>query len=295
MKNKRTDAIVGFVILISLIILIFGVLWLKGASVEKKQTLIASFADVGNLTAGDPVVVNGVSSGKVAEIKQDPESPRVLVVLRVNASIGIPKDSKVNIENVGLMGEQRAGLKLGNSDTLLAQGKVMMGSRDAGIAEAMGMMGVLFMQLDTIVQDLKVIIENTVGSENFTETFQQILTRIDNLSVTLEALMDKNKPALNQSVENLRVVSRDIRSLLNKNSDKIDNIVNNFSDVSNRTGDLMTKLDNVIASLESLMNKVEKGEGTLGKLLEDETLHRNIKELTEEADSLLKRINRGKR
>src|SRR3989339_403388 len=114
MRTKQTDFIVGFVITVSIAILVFGIIYLKEYNIGRKQQIIyALFDDVGTLTEGDPVKINGVKMGKVT--LRSLKNNQVLVTMEMDASVVIPSDSRITIQNVGLMGERMIGIRLGKS------------------------------------------------------------------------------------------------------------------------------------------------------------------------------------
>ena len=112
MRSRRTDFVVGFVITLSICILIFGIIYLKEYSIGREvRTIYAVFEDVGTLTEGDPVKINGVKMGKV--VSRVLKDNKVMVGMELDASVNIPEDSRVTIQNVGLMGERMIGIRLG--------------------------------------------------------------------------------------------------------------------------------------------------------------------------------------
>src|SRR3989339_360636 len=188
MHNRKTDFIVGLVITFSIFILIFGIIYLKEYSVGKKVVNVyALFDDVGTLTEGDPVKINGVKMGKVTT--RTLKDNKVLVTLELDANVVIPSDSRITIQNVGLMGERMIGIRLGNSPTPIDPGVPMKGTFDSGIAEAMGMLGEVFGDAKGLILMIQQLMNETVANREFLELFKTVTLRLDRLTVSLDHMV----------------------------------------------------------------------------------------------------------
>jgi phospholipid/cholesterol/gamma-HCH transport system substrate-binding protein len=291
MRSKKTDFVVGFVITASIAILIFGIIYLKEYSVGKKtQTVYALFTDIGTLTNGDPVKINGVKMGKVVSVVL--KGNQVLVGMEIDANVVIPSDSKVTIQNVGLMGERMIGFRLGNSPAPVDPAVPLQGFFDSGVAEAMGMLGDVFVDAKSLVLEIRRLMDETVASEEFLRTFKQVTGRLDRLTVAIDRMVAGNEQTVNTIIKDVNSTTSDLKGFMNDNMGKMDTIVNNISYASDKAKGLTKKAEDITKKIDAILAKINADDGTLNQILKDKELYGMLKSTVTEADSLLKAINK---
>jgi phospholipid/cholesterol/gamma-HCH transport system substrate-binding protein len=291
MRTKKTDFVVGFVITLSLTILIFGIIYLKEYNIGKKtQTIYALFEDVGTLTEGDPVKINGVKMGKVVSRKL--QGIQVLVGMEIDASVMIPADSRVTIQNVGLMGERMIGFRLGTAVTPIDPAVPLKGYFDSGVAEAMGMLGDVFADAQGLVLMIHKLMDETVANEEFLRTFKEVVARLDRLTVVIDRLVTGNEETVGTIIQDLKVTTTQLKGFVDGNMGKIDTIVTNFGVTSEKARDLSQKAEEITVKIDGLLLKLNSKDGTFSRILKDEELYGKLKSTITEADSLLKSINK---
>jgi ABC-type transporter Mla subunit MlaD len=206
MTNRKNNIVVGLFVILSLLILLFGVYYLKEATPGKKSdTYYARFPQVSTLQDGDPVKINGVKMGKVAAIELNDNAVRV--TLKLDKGVKLPKDSEVRIQNIGLMGERQVGILLGKSSEAWPPGSELHGLLDAGIAEAMGIAGEVAVESEVLVHSLRTIVDSTVGKPEFVATFNNAVSQTEELSVRLNAFIREIDPKVKHSLSNLEDAS----------------------------------------------------------------------------------------
>lgn len=289
MHKRSTNLIVGIVILASIFILIFGVRFLSDTKFrEQTYHLTAWFDNVGTLTEGDPVKVNGVRKGKVVKISL--EGNRVRVLMAINKEVQITEDSRIVIQNIGLMGERMIGIQLG-SGKAMEPGAEMHGEFDSGIAEAMGMLGEVLTQVEETVKELQGIVRSTIGDEAFAARFNTIMNRLDRSTAVLNNLVSGNKAALQGSIDDLSYTAGEVRTFFDGNKEKLNTTVTNVEDISIRAKDMMEKAERITGDIEVLVTKLNSRESSVGMLLSDTSFVSDIKTTIRSADSLVKKIH----
>lgn len=291
MRTKRTDFIVGLVITVSIGILIFGIIYLKEYSVGKEvKTVTALFEDVGTLTEGDPVKVNGVKLGKV--VRRRLEGVKVLVEMEIDASVVIPADSRVTIQNVGLMGERMIGIRLGASSVPADPKVPLQGTFDSGIAEAMGMLGDVFGDAQDLVLQINKLMEETVASEEFLRTFRDVTERLDRLTAAVDRMVAGNEQSVNAIISDVRTATSDLKGFMGANKGRLDTIVGNVNTSAEKAALLVKRGDDIARRIDELLLKINSDDGTVSRLLKDREFYDYLKSTVREADSLLKTINK---
>lgn len=290
MKKTTMDLVVGASILGALCILIAGVLWLKEYSLtEKRCAYTVLFPNVGALQAGNPVMVNGITKGRVELIYL--RENRVAAVVHIDRDVRLTDSCRVVVQNIGLMGERGIGIQLGQQGAPVQPSRrndttFLQGYFDTGIAEAMGMMGTVLSQMETLLAAISNITAATVGDTAFIGLFHTLSRRLDTLTGETERLIARNGPAVDSSLRNLAEASSQMKTTLEKNSDRFSAIMANSERLSSDAITVVGKIDSLSASIQELVHGAQNGQGTIGMLLKDERFSADLRRAVEGIDSL---------
>lgn len=275
----------GLIVVLGLISVIFGYSFLKSTSLfDDDMTLYAVYKDIGGLQNGTAVSINGKNVGAVNSVEWKDASGNLLVTFSVNRELTFSKNSTVELYDTGLIGGKGLrvnpvfdGSPVANRDTLVTTTK-------ASLSEVAD-------------QKLSPILEK----------FESALTDADSVMLNVNQVLDvKAKQdlreaisGLNDLVRNLNGSATKLNRILGTNETKLDNSLTNFesmtsnfaklSDSLNKAGlgRTLTNLESTVANLDKLMARIESGDGTLGKLVNDEKLYTNLNNASRELDLLL--------
>jgi phospholipid/cholesterol/gamma-HCH transport system substrate-binding protein len=287
---------VGASILTALFILVAGLVWLKEASIANKMVnYMVIFPEVGTLQLGDPVYVNGVKKGTVSKIEL--RGTEVAAALNIDRKLSITDSVRVSVVNVGLLGERGIGVTLspkGNAvpfvtpetrDTVFIRGKF-----DTGISEAMGMLGHVLLEVETLVVSVADILSATVGDPEFIAQFHSIVGRLDTTLVVANRLLKRNEPVLNAALSDLRVVSSDLKKLLDRNGPGLDSLVLGGNQLMTTGMALVTQAESLVVDVQGILRNIEGGKGSLGKLYADESFYKELKAVIASVDTLVNEV-----
>lgn len=288
------DLIVGASILIAVVILISGVLWLKEISISRKMVdYCVLFPNVGTLQVGDPVMVNGVSKGTVNRIYL--RGTDVAVILELEKNIRLTDSSRIMIQNIGLMGERGVGLQysedgrtippINGPDTLFLRGNF-----DTGIAEAMGMLGSVLAEVQTLAGNLASVVNQTIGDTAFITLFKDILARVDTITLGLQELLDDNESAINRSVKNLQVLTEEAKQILERNSADIDSIVVNGEALTSKAVMIADNIDTLTVSVRKVVDQLQDENGAIGQIIRDKDFYHELKTTIADLDTLVNTV-----
>jgi phospholipid/cholesterol/gamma-HCH transport system substrate-binding protein len=295
LKKANVELTVGSSIFVALFILIAGVMWLKELSVTRKMVeYTVLFPDVGTLSVGDPVTVSGVKRGEAARI--DLYKAQAAVVIRLDKQIVLTDSSTITIQNIGLMGERQIGIRLSEAGTrYLPDTKekpaYIRGHFDTGIAEAMGMLGKVLTDVQSLLKNVTLIINTTVGDTGFVVVFNRVVSRLDTVTLLVEELVTENRGGIDRSIDNLQTITADIKGLLQESKPQIATIMANGSDLTARAVTIAQRADSIAIALKSMMTDIEDGKGSIGMLIKDETFYRTLKTTVEGLDTLVGDVN----
>lgn len=288
MRNRLVELRVGIAVVLAVIILVWGIIWVKEYRFrQERYTLSVLFPDVGALDVGDPVTVLGVKKGQVEEIRL--YKGDVLVKLNLTTDVKLKEDAKFTVMNIGLMGERFVAIQPGHSEKTLDDSQPPRGFYDTGIPEVMGMMG----QMITEIRTLTGYLQGALGTEWSEKKIKETINSVNQLSSDLASLLKENKPKIDKSVGDLQYASSELRKMVDQNKPKLETTLDNFSQASNSLKKITSTLEDLSASLKNLSEKMEKGEGTLGQLINDTTLYQDLKKTTRSIDELIEDIKKN--
>ncbi len=293
-KKNNMEFTVGGFILIALFILIAGVLWLKSSTLTRSMVEYSVlFPNIGSLQQGDPVQVNGVRKGVVGSIALT--GSRVTVVIKVDKNVTITDSSSITVQNIGLMGERTVGIQLSEHGKPIhpnTKGKItyIQGHFDSGIAEAMGMIGSVLGDARTLLANVSAIVDSTIGDSAFYASFKHIVGRLDTVTRLAQTLVRENRGKIDKSLTNVKTVTTDMKELLDSNRAQINTIVSNGTTLSSRAVTIVGTVDTITSSLQTMVKRIERGEGSVGALLSDEQFYKDLKKAVADLDALLSEV-----
>ena len=294
----NTQLKVGAFVLIMAIIAGYLIITFGGNSFNKNLVpYYVYFEDAGGLSKGSDVQVKGVKAGKVGEIKID-KNGKVKVEVLIDKDIPIYKNAKVYIRTLGLMGDKyvyidpgspKAGaLKEGDS---LGKGEAYAGVEETfnninraisegDLKDLIVSIRLLAKHLDQLVQEnrenIRATTENLkVITADLRESIPRLADRIDRVAYNLERITGDNREDIRELVINLREFSEALREKTPKVMDSVEGTANEIRETVAETRE---PLRNALRSAESILAKIDKGKGTLGKLVNEDTLYNDIRE-----------------
>lgn len=295
MKKGRSDLLVGVVTLVALVAFVGGVMWLKAFSFTQKMVdYTAVFSNIGGLQAGDPVSVNGLKKGTVSRIEL--YGSLVAVHFKLDNDVPFTDSSIVAVKNVGLMGERKVEISLSDKGTRIEPNKgrnvnkYVKGNFDSGIAEALGMLGNFMEDASMLVDSVSVLLSSTLGSPEFKDFYDRTVVRLDTIVEVIDRLLENNDDKVDRIVNSLKTTTQNLDVIVAENKTGINNIVVNADSLTARAADLMFDLDSLLSDLQSITQKIDTGNGTIGQLVNDSTTIDELMTAVDKLDTLLNQV-----
>ncbi len=275
---------VGFVAILAIVILIWGYNFLKGTNILfKTKSVYTVYPYIGGLVKSSPVLINGFQVGVVNEIYFKPDqSGNIIVELTItDKDIKIPKNSIANLISLDLLSSKGIGLKLGDSPVEVQSGDTIDSyfepSMLDGVTEQILPIKVkaenLMLSMDSAVVEFKTTMENLNGV--FNEKNQR------NISLAIASLKT--------TIESFDNLASNFNATLNTSIKPTMKTYKNLGD-SLAALNMRATLDKAQATLDNMsimLNKINKGDGTMGKLINNDSLYHNLEAVTKDMDILL--------
>jgi phospholipid/cholesterol/gamma-HCH transport system substrate-binding protein len=280
---------IGFVGIVSIIVLFLGVSYLKGLNIlDSSREFYAIYNNIGGLKVGSPVLVNGYQVGVVSQVDLvDNVNQSLLVKISIDKDFDMPVNSVSKIVNQDLMGSKGINLVLGDDAALAESGDTLFS----------GVGGSFQDEVSAQILPLKIKTEELIGS---IDSVMVIITAVlnkdarENLSNSLQsldqtfALMSQTMTKVDQIVDqNDERISSIIKNL-EANNNEITNIIKNFSDISDDIA--KSNIQDLLTSLGEASKKINNSQGSFGMLINDEDLYLNLERSSKELELLIKDI-----
>jgi phospholipid/cholesterol/gamma-HCH transport system substrate-binding protein len=290
------------VVVFAIAAFIWGVSFLKGSNIfSDKYFLYAVYPKIDNLIPSNPLQINGYKIGQIKSISliERGGKNQVLVKFIITEDVNIPKNSVARAVSTDLLGTKVVELQFSNDKEFVASGDTLLAENEEGLKESFNrQLGPLQTKAENLISSMDTVMEavskvlNVRTRENIDKSFESVRKAILSLEHTayrLDDLMASEKPKISSVLTNLNGISAN----LHKNEQKINNILNNFSNLSDDLAQSQLKnavanADNTLKELNSLMTRINEGEGTLGKLVKNDSLYNNLNKSAEDLDKLLK-------
>jgi len=288
MDRRGTELTVGVAVIIAIVVLVGGIIWIKGCQVATREhEYRVAFDEVGGLTVGDPVTVLGVERGSVKKIELG--RAQVYVNLSVDKTIKITRDTQFYIRNIGLMGEKYVAITLGKEPEPVSRNEILSGRFESGVPEVVGEIGIALKDFEKTVRKVHDVLDQVEKEGKISGTFDNL----NQFSSQLRGTLEENRGDLRAAVDDLRYTSSKLRQFAEARGPEIDTTVTQLSELTRDLDGLVTKLEGLSLAVESLVEKVEGGQGTLGKMVNDDTLYSEMKTTLEEAKALIADIKKN--
>lgn len=279
MKRISKEIKIGVTFIISIVLLYVGINFMKGSNVfSHYNTYYTVLENSGGVAPSSVITANGYQVGTVSRVDYDFNAPsRIVVTLRVDESLRIPKGTKALIVNSMLSGVS-VDLNLAKSRVFYADGDTIA----SGMAN--GLMGE---------------VENVMLPQ-----INALVPKVDSLITALTTLV--SNPALNNSLNNVESISNKLDLMADELNELFHNelpqLINDLQGTANNmnkiTSDLSTvdyaqtiaRVDSTISNLQTLSEALTSDRSSVGRLLNDTAFYNNLNGICTNANALIEDV-----
>lgn len=276
----------GIIVLGGILLFILGFSYLKSTPLfDNSKTFYAVYHHVGGLQSGTQVTINGFTVGKVNDIKFNDASGNLLVTFTVDNGFSFSKNSNAELYDTGIIGGKGIQIKPVFDDAVMAKsGDTLPSSTRPGLTEL----------VQQRLTPLQMKVEGAV-----TNADSLLMNVNDILDIKTKKDLRESIAGLNQLVKSFQGSANSLNQILTDNKDDLDKsisnlgvITDNFNKLSDTLanaglGETIKKLQFTMGNINDMMAKIEGGEGSLGKLVNDKALYNNLADASRELDLLL--------
>lgn len=290
MKYSKELKIGAFFVTV-LVMSFFLINFLRGEDLLNREIEVsARYDDLGGLTESAPVYIKGYKAGKVTDILYNKVNGDFLVTCSILKEFIIPEDSKMTIYGVDIMGGKGIRIDLGSSDTPVADGGELCSSSEPALLDGLAAsVTPLIEKVGNTLDSLSVTVAgvNRLLSPENEEMISRTLGHMEKTVSevkTIAASIGGKSAELNAFIDNLSVLSDRFVVI----AEKVDTTIGDVSSVVSSLDD--SDLEGVISSLHLLLENLNDPDGSIGKLLVDDSVYDSIEELLTDIDVLVRKI-----
>ncbi|MCD4678961.1 MAG: MlaD family protein [Bacteroidales bacterium] len=300
---------VGLLFIVTLALFIWGFNFLKGKDFfHQQREFYAVYDKVDGLVPANPVSINGLKVGIVRELYFDGSADaNIIVKFIMDDPIQIPANSIAKIFSSDLLGSKGINLILGNSTEYIQNGDTLISDIEGSLKEEVNKQMLplklkaenLMLSIDSVVSVIQYVF-NRDTRENLAKSFESIkltLYNLEHTTSTIDTLIISQKNRLESIIGNVESITSNLKN----NREQFNNIISNFSALSDTLAksNISTTLANTndaLKGITSVLEKVNKGEGSLGMLIHNDSLYNNLESSANELNNLLEdmRVNPGR-
>lgn len=291
----KTEIKVGLVGLGILILLFFGIKFLKGIDIFNKEVSYhVLYKDVSGMHESNYIYLNGMKVGYIKDIKAlDNRAENFLVTISISSKVNMTKDSKIVLFNADMLGSKALRLELGHGE-LLHKGDTITGEIEIGMLDKLGTaITPMAENLDSILSATKSIL-NQQNRDNIQRTLANLEStsrKLNGISQQFDGLIDSEK----NKIKNIIANTESITTNLKDNNERLSNIISRIDQITDTVaqaniGNTLSETSRTIERLNKVLGIIENGKGNLGLLINDEGLYRNLNESARKLEALIEDI-----
>ncbi|GIV41260.1 MAG: mammalian cell entry protein [Vicingaceae bacterium] len=302
MKIKLSkETVIGIFAVGGIALLFWGINFLKGTNLfYSSRYYYAIYERVDGLEPANPVKFNGYQVGQVKEVFFHPSyDGRIVVKFSITEKgLKIKKDAVAKIISADLLGTKAIDIDPGRSPELLKDGDTLRSDIEKSLTEEVNAQILpLKIKAEGLIQsiDSAVTVFTAIFNEDarmqLQKSFQSIQRSISTFEKTakrIDTLVAKESSTLSTLMRHVNNISANI----DNNQAKINNIINNISAISDtlaaaQFANTIYRTNLALKEFTDLLDKINRGEGTIGALMNNDTLYKNIEAVSRDLDLLL--------
>ena len=294
MNRFKNEIKVGITIIVAILVAFIGFRILQdipffGRSFE----LHSHYERVDGVTPGTSVYKSGVKVGSVRYV-EFVNGDRVRVDMSFSDIEGIPQNSIASIEAIDMLGTRAIIIHSSSEQEYIEDGGEIEGRYDEGItgqirnygeeivpkiSESSDNLNAVLSQIDMLLRD--------GGRENLDD----ILTNLNRTSSNVDRLVEDKNQDLADAIDRFNSILVNIDTLSSGRKDEVDRLMANLEQTTNEMNEITRELNELSAGLNQTVDKINRGEGSLGMMINDPSLYNNLDSLAYGLNSTVQRLN----
>ncbi len=283
---------VGLIVLVAGVVLYFGFRYLKGTDLfNRSMVYYVLYENVDGLNKSNPVIINGLTVGKVSDIDLlQAEENQILVELTINEDIKLGDSTVAELANSDILGSKAIVLNIGEIKRELEPGDTLIAKVDRGLEAYLDRVQPITNNLNITISRINEILLGLQGSG---EKINNTLSELEQTLKGVNSIIASNKTELNETMKSVNALVSNINDRVDQLEPiltKSDILVDSLNQIDLKKS--LLGIDQLVAQLDKTLLQLQNTEGTLGRLMNDDSLYNNINQLMIDLDKLAIHFNR---
>jgi phospholipid/cholesterol/gamma-HCH transport system substrate-binding protein len=293
MKKFSKEVIVGLSALITILVFIWLFSFLKGNNIfNRDDRYYAIYDDIGGLEESGLVEINGHKAGIVRSIKFiNDGSGRLLVTLNINRGYKIPSGTLAKIEPETILAGMKVNLVMGEGPDFLSSGDTLQSLISTGMMDEINeKLSPVVSKADQVIADIDTLLDafKLIITDDLRKNLHNSAENVESISKRVDRLLADSDENINKLISNLNSFSE----MLSRNNTVMDSTINNIALVAGKLSgtDLeasVNDFNSAVKETSMMLEKLNRGEGSAGLLLNDDTLYTELTRSLEQLNLLL--------
>lgn len=288
MNARLKNLLIGVFVLVAIAILVWGLLWLSPQVGDEGQTLHVRFTNIDKISQGTRVTFAGQPVGEVHRIKEindarlDTHDGKVYIfelTLRLDSHVDVYTSDMISIRTSGLLGERNVDItpmppQAGQPFERVTSDEVIYSSTGGSMEETFAQINKLSTRASKVFDQFADALDE-LEERHF---WEDLAKGVNGFGKMMDTINENDK--LQTTIDNIQKFSQK----LNEASDKVDQMFDDISKAAEGFGD-------IVGSVGKIVSHVEKGEGTVGRILMRDDFYNHIQSFMHKGETLMDDIN----
>jgi len=294
--NLSNEMKIGLVVIAAIIVAFIGFRIMRDQPLfRQSKFLYTSFDRVDGLLPGNTVQIKGYKIGSVKDMSFSPTNDSTRITLGITADFMIPEGSKAVLKKPGPLGAVTIEIVKTNSSEMIPWGSDIHGEIDGGIFETFSTKGEVVVDELTVsltkLNGLMGKIDSSLYSDN-RDPIKNTLSSFEKTGKDVQELISKRKSDIDSMIVSMSNVAQNFDELSEGNKAEVDSMLTSLKNTSSELEKLSKGLNKTTLSLNDILEKINGGTGTFGKMINDESLYTNLDSLSFNLNELVKNIQK---
>ncbi|MEZ4701099.1 MAG: MlaD family protein [Rhodothermales bacterium] len=281
---------VGASIVISVIVFILGTRFFDSIPLFRgTYDLYTTFEDARGMVNGNAVRINGVNVGSVQDVALDPATNLVNIRLRLDSKIQVPQGSYAEITGIDALSAVQLTIHPGPAGNPPMEPDSRMPSQPASdlVATMTARAPALVDRIDSVLVGLNATLGDTRGIIEPQSDLRLMLTSLRSSAETLNAMVTTERSRISRVLANVDTLSANLGDVAGSANDSLAIALGQLNSLLARMDRNMAQLEGTMASMDNIVGRIDRGEGTLGLMINDPSLYNNLDSTVQSMNALL--------
>jgi phospholipid/cholesterol/gamma-HCH transport system substrate-binding protein len=280
---------------------------------DQGYTVWGLFRDASGVYEKSRVQTAGIAVGQIEKRELDPRgSGKAKITIRMKPGIKLYENAVVAKKSASLLGEYYLEIDPGTEQVMdhgqrhparvLKDGdQVLHVTEPTAMNDLVNDVGTLLPIMRDILEDVRKLTSGTITNiadnintliETNSEVLERLLNRVDRIAANVEGVTSAEADDVKASIKNVREITESIKTLIGTTQGEVQGTSGAVRGSIDKLQSTITSLDKTMKTIERITEKVDQGEGTVGRVLNDDTIARNVEDITEDASTFVRGVTR---